>query len=77
MLASLITLLVVGLVGMVLLGVVLAVVGVFVSVALAVAGVLLFKVAPLLLVGWLILKLVQRGKGHRQISAADQRWLDS
>jgi hypothetical protein len=77
MLATLITMLVVGLVGIVLFGVALAVIGIFLSVALGIAGILLFKVAPIVLVGWLILKLVQRGSGQRQISAADQRWLDS
>lgn len=76
MLGALLTFFIVGLVGIILLSVALAVIGVLFSVTLGIVGVLLFKVAPLLLVGWLILKLVQRGQSRRTISAADQRWLD-
>ena len=39
-------------------------------------GFLLFKVAPLLLIGWVVFKLVGRSRHRAQISAADQRWLD-
>lgn len=77
MLGMLITLFVFGLVGMVLLSVLFAVVGTVFSVAFGVAGFLLFKVAPVLLVGWLALKLFERSRGGRRISAADRRWLDS
>lgn len=76
MLSTLLMLFVIGIVGLVAVSVVLALVGVVFSVAMGVAGFLLFKVAPVLLVGWLVVKLVQRATGHRTISAADQRWLD-
>lgn len=76
MLSTLLMLFVIGIVGLVAVSVVLALVGVVFSVAMGVAGFLLFKVAPVLLVGWLVVKLVQRVTGHRTISAADQRWLD-
>lgn len=76
MLSTLLMLFVIGIVGLVAVSVVLALVGVVFSVAMGVAGFLLFKVAPVLLVGWLALKLVQRATGRRPISAADQRWLD-
>lgn len=76
MLSTLLMLFVIGIVGLVAVSVVLALVGVVFSVAMGVAGFLLFKVAPVLLVGWLALKLVQRVTGRRTISAADQRWLD-
>jgi uncharacterized membrane protein YccC len=77
MLGTLLTLLIAGFVGLIALAVVLAIVGAILSVTFGIVGFLLFKVAPLLLVGWLVLKLVDRGRGRRRISAADQRWLDS
>lgn len=77
MLSALLTLFVFGLVGLVLIGVVLAVVGAVLGVAFGIASFLLFKVAPVLLIGYLVLRLVNRGRSRRRISAADQRWLDS
>jgi hypothetical protein len=76
MIGTLITLLIAGVVGIIALSIVLALVGVFLSITFGIVGFLLFKVAPLLLVGWVVLKLVDRSRGRRQISAADQRWLD-
>jgi hypothetical protein len=77
MLGSLLTLLIVGFLGLVALSVVLAIVGAFLSITFGLVGFLLFKVAPILLVGWVVLKLIDRSRSRRQISAADQRWLDS
>ena len=77
MLGTLLTLLIAGLVGLVAISVILAIVGGLLSITFGLVGFLLFKVAPILLVGWVILKLVDRGRGRRRISAADQRWLDS
>jgi hypothetical protein len=76
MLGSLLTLLVVGILGLIALSVVLAIVGAVLSITFGIVGFLLFKVAPILFVGWVVLKLVDRSRGRRQISAADQRWLD-
>jgi len=76
MLGSLLTLLVVGILGLVALSVVLAIVGAVLSITFGIVGFLLFKVAPILFVGWVVLKLVDRNRTRRQISAADQRWLD-
>lgn len=76
MLGTLLTLLVVGLVGIVAVSVIFAILGVILSITFGVVGFLLFKVAPLLLVGWIVLKLVNRAQSRRRISAADQRWLD-
>jgi hypothetical protein len=73
MLSSLLTLFVLGIAGIVVLSVVFAVIGL----ALGVVGFLLFKVVPVLLVGYVALKLINRARGRKQISAADQRWLDS
>lgn len=79
MFGTLITLLIAGLVGIVAISVILAILGAVLSMTFGVIGFLLFKVAPILLVGWAVLKLVDRSRnsGRRQISAADQRWLDS
>jgi hypothetical protein len=76
MLGTLLTLLIAGFLGLVAISVILAIVGGLLSVTFGIVGFLLFKVAPILLVGWVVLKLVDRARGRRQISAADQRWLD-
>ena len=77
MLGALLTLLMVGVVGVVMIGAVMALVGMLVSVTFGIIGFLLFKVAPLVLVGWLVMKAVGRARSHPRISQADQRWLDS
>jgi hypothetical protein len=76
MLGALITLFVFGIVGLVVISVLMALVGIFFSITFGLVGLLLFKVAPLLLLGWVVLKLVDRSRSRRHISAADQRWLD-
>ncbi len=77
MLGTLITLFIAGLIGIVAISVIFAILGAVLSITFGVVGFLLLKVAPVLLVGWLVLKLVDRGRNRRRISAADQRWLDS
>lgn len=77
MLGALLTLLVMGIVGVVMIGVILALVGMAISVAFGIVGFLLFKVAPVLLVGWVIAKVIRRSRGRRQLGYAEQRWLDS
>jgi hypothetical protein len=72
MFASLLMFLIVGFVALVALSVAIAVIGGLLSLA----GVLLLKVAPLLLLGWLVVKLFQRVSGSRGIPAADREWLD-
>jgi hypothetical protein len=37
---------------------------------------LLLKVAPILLVGWIVVKLIQKSTGRGEISDADRRWLE-
>ena len=76
MLGTLITLVVAGILGLIAVSVILAVLGAVLSVTFGIVGFLLFKVAPVLLVGWVVLKLVDKSRGRRRISAADQRWLD-
>ena len=76
MIGTLLTFFAVGLVTLVVAGVALAVVGTVLSLGLGLAAFLLFKVAPILLVGWVVLKVMERRRGG-SLSAADRRWLDS
>jgi len=76
MLGSLLTFFAVGLVTLLVAGVVLGVVGVVFSLTFGLATFLLFKVAPILLVGWVVVKLLDRKRGGDSLSAADRRWLD-
>jgi hypothetical protein len=76
MLTGLLAFFLVGLAGLVAVIVFAAVVGVMFSVVFGLVSVLLFKVLPLLIVGWIVYKLVQRSGSRRSLSGADQRWLD-
>ena len=73
---ALLTFLAVGLVTLIAAGLVLWVLGAVFSLTVGVAFFLLFKVAPVIAIGWLVLKLFDRVTGKRRISNADQRWLD-
>jgi hypothetical protein len=75
MLATLLTFFVVGLITLLIASIVLAVVGVVFSVALSVAGFLLFKVAPILLVGYLVVRFL--APKQKRLSSADREWLES
>lgn len=77
MLGSLLTFFAVGLATILVASVVLSVVGVVFSLTLGLASFLLFKVAPVLLVGWVVVKLLDRGKKRDSLSEADRRWLES
>ena len=72
MLGSLLTFFLVGLITLIVAGVVLSVVGM----ALGLASFLLFKVAPFLLVGWLVVKVIEKTRGGGKLSDADRKWLD-
>ncbi len=76
MIGSLLTFFAVGLVTLLVAGVVLGVVGVVFSLTFGLATFLLFKVAPILFVGWFVLKVLDRTRGGDSLSAADRRWLD-
>jgi len=73
---TLLTFLAVGLVTLIAAGVVISVVGAVLGLTFGLAQFLLFKVAPIMFVGWLGLKLLEKVSGRRRISASDQRWLD-
>lgn len=71
MIGSILTLLALGIAGIAVVWVVLTVVGVAVGLAS-----MLLKVAPVLLVGWVVLKLIERKKDRNYLSEADRRWLE-
>ena len=76
MIGSLLTFFAVGLATLLVAGVVLGVIGVVFSLTFGLATFLLFKVAPILLVGWVVLKIVDKRSGGGSLSASDRRWLE-
>ena len=75
--SSLLTFFAVGLITLIVAGVALSIVGMVFSIALGLAGFFLFKVAPILFIGWLVLKLLDgSGSDRGQLSSSDRRWLD-
>lgn len=66
----------VGLITLLVAGVVLGVVGVVFSLTFGLATFLLFKVAPILLVGWIVVKVFSKVRGDDSLSTADRRWLE-
>jgi len=73
---------IVGLIGalvvaVVVIGVVLGILGLVFGLAVGLLA-LTVKLLPILLVGWVVVKLIQRAERPRHVlSASDQRWLDS
>ena len=76
MIGSLLTFFAVGLATIVAAGLVLGVVGVVFSLTFGLATFLLFKVAPILLVGWVVVKVFEKSRGSSSLSEADRRWLE-
>ena len=76
MIGTLLTFFAVGIITLVVAGVVLSVVGTIFSIGLGLASFLLFKVGPILLLGWVAVKFLERRKGRDSLSAADRRWLE-
>lgn len=75
MLGALLTFFVVGLIALIVLSVILAVVGLAFSLAWAIASFLLFKVAPVLLVGWLIVRFLTPRR--KRIATLERELLES
>ena len=73
---TLLTFLAVGLVTLIAAGIVLSILGTIFSLTFGLASFLLFKVAPIMFLGWVVLKILDRVRGKRQLSAADRKWLD-
>ena len=76
MLGSLLTFFAVGLVTLLVAGIVLGVVGIVFSLTFGLATFLLFKVAPILFVGWIVVKVIERSKRGGSLSESDRRWLE-
>ncbi len=76
MIGTLLTFFAVGLVTLIVAGIVLSVVGTVLSLGIGLASFLLFKVAPILLVGWIVVKVLEKKAGG-ELSSADRRWLES
>ena len=76
MIGTLLTFFAVGLATLIVAGIVLSILGAVLSISFGLATFLLFKVAPYLLVGWVVLKVIDRRKGSGSLSAADRRWLE-
>jgi hypothetical protein len=76
MLGSLLTFFAVGLITLIVAGIVLSLVGVVFSLTFGLATFLLFKVAPILLVGWIVVKLIQKSSSAGALSEADRKWLE-
>ena len=76
MLGSLLTFFAVGLITLLVAGVVLSVIGAVFSITIGLASFLLLKVAPILLVGWIVVKVIEKARGGGALSDADRKWLE-
>ncbi len=76
MLGTLLTFFAVALTTLIVAGIVLSIVGAVIGLVGSLAAFLLFKVAPIMAVGWVVVKLLERRTGRHRLSAADRRWLD-
>jgi hypothetical protein len=70
MLTTFLVIMVVGVLGFVALAVILGLIGAVIGIA----GFLLFKVAPIVLLGYLIVRFLK--PRHKRLSAEDRRWLE-
>jgi hypothetical protein len=76
MIGTLLTFFAVALVTLIVAGIVLSIVSAVFSLTFGLATFLLFKVAPILLVGWVVMKVVQKVRGGGSLSDADRKWLE-
>jgi uncharacterized membrane protein YvlD (DUF360 family) len=76
MIGTVLTFLAVGLATLIVAGIVLSILGTVLSIGFGLATFLLFKVAPIVLVGWVVLKMIARRSGGGSLSASDRRWLE-
>ena len=75
MLSSLLTFFIIGLIALVGLSVALSIAGAVLGLAFGAAGFLLFKVAPVVLVGYLVVRFLAPRRAR--LSSADREWLES
>ncbi len=76
MIGTLLTFFAVGLITLIVAGIVLSIVGTVFSLTFGLATFLLFKVAPVLLVGWIVIKIIEKVRGKDALSSADRKWLE-
>ena len=76
MIGTLLTFFAVGLATLIVAGIALWILGTVLSLGIGLAFFLLTKVAPILLVGWLVLKVIDKRSGGGSLSSADRRWLE-
>ncbi len=76
MIGTLLTFFAVGLITLIVAGIVLSIVGTVFSLTFGLATFLLFKVAPVLLVGWIVMKVIEKVKGKSALSSSDRKWLE-
>jgi hypothetical protein len=77
MIRTLLTFFAVGLVTLVAVGIGLWAVGAIFSITFGLVTFLLFKVAPIVFIGWVVLKIIEKRKPRGELSAADREWLES
>lgn len=76
MIGTILTFFAVGLVTLIVAGIVLSIIGTVFSLTFGLAAFLLFKVAPIMLVGWVVLKIFQKVRRSDSLSEADRKWLE-
>ncbi len=76
MIGTMLTFFAVGLATLIVAGIVLSILGTVLSIGFGLATFLLFKVAPVLLLGWVVLKVIDKRSGGGTLSASDRRWLE-
>lgn len=77
MISAILTFLVMGVIAIAVAGVVIAVVGTALGLAVGLAVFLLFKVVPILLIGYVVVRLIAPKAQKNQLSEADRKWLES
>jgi hypothetical protein len=73
---TLLTLFAVGLFTILAIGLIFSLLGTVFSLVFSVASFLLLKVAPVVLLGWVVMKLIDRRRSRASISDADRAWLE-
>ena len=76
MIGALLTFFAVGVATMVVAGLVFSILGFLFSLSFGLAKLLLFKVAPIMLVGWVVMKLVDRRRTRSFNRNLDTQWLE-
>ena len=76
MIGTILTFFAVGLVTLIVAGIVLSIIGTVFSLTFGLAAFLLFKVAPIMLIGWVVLKVFQKVRRTDSLSEADRKWLE-